>query len=331
MDNMSLMISVLFLFELVGNAGLLLVFLFKKTTSSYDEKLPSSTVFIPYYNEDPELLVRSLNSINNQIKVEKLQVLVINDGSTNDSPKIVDEWLLSTDLNHDFELINIEKNGGRKGFALDHALSLDVARGDIYIVVDSDTCIDEMGVFYLAEKIASDDKYAAVCGYIVPDNSSESILVKSQYYEHAGVYRALRSAQDKMGMVPVLAGAFVAHRADVVKQLGGWSAWLVEDISWCWKALANNYKTGYASKATARTQCPDDSRSLFRQRRRWARGRVEAFFETWKVSTQSGFASLPVFMFTTIQYFTPPILITFPLLIIFNMWLPLAIYTATIF
>lgn len=44
------------------------------------------------------------------------------------------------------------------------------------------------------------------------------------------------------------AGAFVAHRASAVHDLGGWSEWLVEDIAWCWKALSRGYRSGYASK-----------------------------------------------------------------------------------
>ncbi|MGR5287915.1 glycosyltransferase family 2 protein [Vibrio maritimus] len=323
-------ISFLFSLELLGSVSLLFIYLFKRTKSEPIGALPTATVFIPYYNEQPSLLIGSLNSINGQNYPYELQVLIINDGSTNDSPGVVDDWLSSTHLMHDFQKVDIEVNGGRKGFALDHALALDIAVGEIYVVVDSDTRIDETGVLNLAKKIASDERYAAVCGYIVPDNENQSLLVRSQYYEHAGVYRALRSAQDKLGMVPVLAGAFVAHRADVVKQLGGWSSWLVEDISWCWKALAHNYKTGYAPNATACTQCPDNRKSLFNQRRRWARGRVEAFFETWKVSFRSGLYSVPVFMFTTVQYFTPPILLTLPLLVGFELWIPLWIYCATI-
>lgn len=138
--------------------------------------------------------------------------------------------------------------------------------------MDSDTFIQPNGIIELVQKLWSHDKYAAVCGYITPSNYKSSFVGLLQHYEHISFYGAIRTAQDKLGFVPVMAGAFVAHRASVVKELGGWSEWLVEDIAWCWKAISNQYKTGYAPKAKAKTQCPLDTKSLFKQRRRWARG-----------------------------------------------------------
>lgn len=100
-------------------------------------------------------------------------------------------------------------------------LELGVATGDMYVVVDSDTYIEPNGIDELVTKLWSDEKYAAVCGYITPENHKESFIGKLQHYEHISFYGAIRAAQDKLGYVPVLAGAFVAHRASAVKKLGG--------------------------------------------------------------------------------------------------------------
>ncbi|WP_434138592.1 glycosyltransferase [Photobacterium leiognathi] len=121
----------------------------------------------------------------------------------------------------------------------------------------------------------------------------------------------------------MFSGAFVAHRASVVKNLGGWSEWLVEDIAWCWKAISNGYKTGYAPKAKASTQCPIDSKSLFNQRRRWARGRVEAYVVAWKTHWFAGFCSTPWFVITALQYIFPLSMILLGVMVIFHIWLPL--------
>jgi len=320
-ENMLIMTSVL------SFATTLVLYLSYKIKKSprYSSITPSVSIFMPFYNENEANLICALNKLNNQVYPRSIQVILIDDGSTNSTVSRVRNWLKYTKKNHDFELIQRSKNGGRKGFALDHILELDIATGDAYVVVDSDTYIEPNGIYELVAKLWSDEKYAAVCGYITPENHSDSFIGKLQHYEHVSFYGAIRAAQDKLGCVPVLAGAFVAHRAEAVKQLGGWSEWLVEDIAWCWKAISNGYRTGYAPKAKATTQCPTDAKGLFNQRRRWARGRVEAYAEAWKTHWVAGACASPWFLFTATQYIFPSSIILFGFMIAFSIWIPIAI------
>ncbi|XZG71859.1 glycosyltransferase family 2 protein [Chitinibacteraceae bacterium HSL-7] len=283
---------------------------------------PSISILLPYYNEDHGVLLKTLEMLDRQEYPSSLQVVLIDDGSTNGSSDVVRSWL-SGEHNHRYVLVSRSKNGGRKGEALDEALMSGILEGDVYIVVDSDTWISQGGVREIVRKLWSDSRYAAVCGFISPENYKGSLIGRLQYFEHIGFYGALRAAQDALGCVPVLAGAFVAHRAAVVKEIGGWSDWLVEDISWCWKALASRYRTGYAPKAHATTQCPETSAKLFRQRRRWARGRVEAWVTAWRVSWWSGMVFTPWFIVSAFQFLLPPVLLLLPVLIYYQVWTPL--------
>ncbi|ENY3127852.1 glycosyltransferase [Vibrio cholerae] len=303
---------------------LLTTFVARKDNSMHPKEMPKVTVFVPFFNEAKGPLMKTLDSLDAQRYPHKLQVILINDGSTNTTPKHVEEWF-NADKNHDFILLNKETNGGRKGFALDYALESKLAVGDIYVVVDSDTYVNDDGIYELAAKMQSDERYAAVCGFIAPENHEDNFLAKLQHYEHIGYYGAIRCAQDKLGLVPVLAGAFVAHRASVVEEIGGWSEWLVEDIAWCWRAISHNYRTGYAPRAVASTQCPTTHKGLFNQRRRWARGRVEAYAAAWQVSPLSGFAFTPWFAITTLQYLFPPGIFLAPLLLALGLYLPIVI------
>ena len=291
---------------------------------------PQVSVFLPFYNENEEHLICALDKLNAQNYSSRIQVIVIDDGSTNHAITGVKEWIANTKVNHEFQVVERVVNGGRKGFALDHVLELGVATGDVYVVVDSDTYIDPNGIYELVTKLWSDEKYAAVCGYITPDNHKESFIGKLQHYEHISFYGAIRAAQDKLGYVPVLAGAFVAHRASAVKKLGGWSEWLVEDIAWCWKAISNGYRTGYAPKAKATTQCPTDAKGLFNQRRRWARGRVEAYTEAWKANWVAGLCASPWFLLTAAQYIFPSSIILLGFMVSMGIWIPIVFGVANI-
>lgn len=291
---------------------------------------PKVSVLLPFYNEDEQHLVHALSKLNEQRYSNRIQIIIIDDGSTNNAIARVKHWIYNTELNHDFQIVERAVNGGRKGYALDHVLELGVATGDVYVVVDSDTYIEPNGIYELVTKLWSDEKYAAVCGYITPENYRDSFIGKLQHYEHVSFYGAIRAAQDKLGCVPVLAGAFVAHRASVVKQLGGWSEWLVEDIAWCWKALSNGYRTGYAPKAKATTQCPTDTKGLFNQRRRWSRGRVEAYTEAWKTHWIAGLFATPWFLLTAVQYIFPSSIILIGLMVALDIWIPIAFGFANI-
>ncbi|WED22390.1 glycosyltransferase [Vibrio sp. JC009] len=308
---------------LLATITLFLSYKFRKGIT-YTGELPAVSVFVPYYNEEPDVLLNVLSKLEHQIYPKRLQVLLIDDGSSNQTTKEIEHWLTQS-RNQIYKLIKKPTNEGRKGYALDYALDLSVATGDVYVVVDSDTFIEPRGIKELVSKLWSDDRYAAVCGYITPNNYKDSFIGLLQHYEHISFYGAIRAAQDKLGCVPVLAGAFVAHRASVVKELGGWSEWLVEDIAWCWKAISNCYKTGYAPKAKATTQCPIGAKALFRQRRRWARGRVEAYIVAWKTHWLAGVCSTPWFVITAIQYIFPSSIVLLAFMVFFHIWIPIAL------
>ncbi|MBF8949157.1 glycosyltransferase family 2 protein [Vibrio cholerae] len=329
MEIVTTLITIPLIAEFLSIFILMLIFWFNWKPAKVLNNLPSVTVFVPFYNEEPELIIEALTKIDQQSYSSKLQVIIINDGSTNKTPLIVSQWINSF-RKQNYILLNRPHNSGRKGAALDYALDKNIATGDIYIVVDSDTFIEPNEILALANKIWSHPEYAAVCGYIVPKNRSNNILCQSQFYEHLGVHGAIRTSQDHLGIVPVLAGAFVAHRASVVHEIGGWSEWLVEDISWCWRALANRYRTGYTAEALATTHCPNNRDALFRQRRRWSRGRVEAFAEAWKVSPLTGLISLPWFLMSATEFLFPPLFIAMPIFALFDMWLPLSIMATTL-
>ncbi|GAL36894.1 hypothetical protein JCM19240_3860 [Vibrio maritimus] len=254
MDYIGYLIAIPLALELISTSFLMGIFVLFFKPDDKLSNLPSVTVFVPFYNECNKLIIESLNRIEEQDYPLPLQVVIINDGSTNSTPGYVKQWV-SVPRKHQYQVLNKPKNSGKKGAALDYALEKEVATGEVYIIVDSDTFIETNGILALANKLWSNPRYAAVCGHVVPKNNETNVLCKSQYYEHLGVHGALRTSQDQLGLVPVLAGAFVAHRASVVKEIGGWSEWLVEDISWCWKALAHRYKTGYTAEAKATTQC----------------------------------------------------------------------------
>ena len=103
------------------------------------------SVIVPVYNED-KTLVAILEKINQQsITGIKIEIIIINDGSTDNSLKILKEH---SSLFH--KLINLEKNSG-KGAAVREGLKL--ATGDYILFQDADMEYDPSEYTKLLEPI----------------------------------------------------------------------------------------------------------------------------------------------------------------------------------
>lgn len=133
------------------------------------------TVFIPFYNETAPLLLRALDALDAQNYPRPIQVVIVDDGSTNDTAAWVRDWL-GRGHRHDFRLDQRKTNGGRKGLALDHALHLGMATGEVHVIVDSYTVVDRGCLETLVDTLWSNERYAAVCGFLRPSNRHATLL-----------------------------------------------------------------------------------------------------------------------------------------------------------
>lgn len=270
---------------------------------------PFVSILVPFYNEPEPSFLRTLEAIEAADYPGRLEVILIDDGSSNSTPTMLTEWLRCTRDKH-YVLVTLEKNGGAKGLALDAALPRLSPDSDVVTVIDSDTVIMPHALRIAVEELYSSPTHAAACGLIVPDGRDTSWLHRLQFYEHVGALAIIRYVQSRVGMVNVVAGAFSLHKTSVIRELGGWGEWLVEDISWTWRALAHGYTIGYAPEAIAYTVCPSTLFGLFRQRRRWARGRLESFRVAWGISWSNTVKMLPWWLLWAQSALLPTLLLS---------------------
>ncbi len=101
------------------------------------DKAPLVSVVIPVYNH-AEFIVETLESVHDQTW-RPLEVVVVDDGSTDGSPERVREWIESNGSNEDFRVrLDCQRNSGaptarNRGFAL--------SRGAFVLFLDSDDCL----------------------------------------------------------------------------------------------------------------------------------------------------------------------------------------------
>ena len=87
------------------------------------------SIIVPAYNEENTILKLLNKVIKTKIYIKK-EIIVINDGSTDNTLKIVEEYIIKNEKKIKIKLIN-KKNGG-KGSAV--KLGIKVSTGDILII-----------------------------------------------------------------------------------------------------------------------------------------------------------------------------------------------------
>ncbi|WP_395549021.1 MULTISPECIES: glycosyltransferase [unclassified Lacrimispora] len=118
---------------------------------------PLISVIIPIYNVE-EYLRECLNSIINQT-YRNLEIILVNDGSTDDSPSICDEY-----VSMDNRIRVIHQNN--KGLVGARKSGISVATGDIATFVDSDDWIDLNMYEVMVEKMIESEADIVTSGLI---------------------------------------------------------------------------------------------------------------------------------------------------------------------
>ncbi|MBC7645388.1 MAG: glycosyltransferase family 2 protein [Thermoleophilia bacterium] len=231
------------------------------------DELPDITVLVAAWNE-AETIERTLDSIVGQSYPGRVNALVIDDGSTDETVDIVGEYALQTGC---VSLLTVEHAG--KANALNRGL-VDV---DDWLVatVDADTVLTPDAIQRAVTRLMQTQNAVAVAGSVLVDNAMDSAVTRMQQWDYLLGIASIKSEQALLQGTLVAQGAFSVYMAPAVRDAGGWPDSIGEDIVLTWGLLQTGGATSYEASAIAYTRVPNTLPSFLRQRRRWARGMVE--------------------------------------------------------
>ena len=258
----------------------------KKEKKSRTKKEEDVTVLIPVYNTKNSIL-QTIESIQNQKYCGNIYINVIDDGSTDGSL----ELLKST--NFDSNITLIESNHQGKALALNKGL--EKVKTDYTITVDSDTVLHPLAIRNIMNKLVnSDKKTAATAGCIFVKNDKRNFITKLQEWDYTLGIFGIKLVQGSYNPSLVAQGAFSAYKTKMLREIDGWQNCVGEDIVLTWQLLNKGYETNFSKNAIAFTEVPEKLKTLTKQRKRWARGMIEAFkrvkiFKSRKINFKSKF------------------------------------------
>jgi peptidoglycan-N-acetylglucosamine deacetylase len=230
---------------------------------------PRVTVLVPAFNEE-KVIERTINSLLDG-GYENLEVLVIDDGSTDGTAALVNARAAKDDR---IRLLSKE-NGGKAKAA---NAGLKVATGEIVVAVDADTIVTK-GAITLMVRHFVDPKITAVCGNVEVGNV-HSWLTRFQAIEYVTSQNFDRRAFALLNTVTVVPGALGAWRREAVLAVGGYShETLTEDADLTLTILRAGGHIAYEPDAIGRTEAPESVSALLKQRFRWTYGTYQCLFK----------------------------------------------------
>ena len=216
------------------------------------------TIAIPAYNEEKGIAETIQSAINLDYPKDKLEIIIINDGSKDRTKQVVKEFINS---HHDCNIILINQSNQGKGAALNNALKK--ARGEIFIPFDADSTIREDALQKIIPEFEEKDMGAVLPLMKVRD--PKNILEKIQWCEYLInlFYKKLMSSLDCVSVAP---GPFSAYRTSIVKKVGGFDeSNLTEDLEISLRLQKSNYKLKQLFSTEVYTRVPRTLKAFFRQ------------------------------------------------------------------
>lgn len=237
---------------------------------------PGVTVLVACYNEEGAI-ARTLTSLAAQDYQGELEVVILNDGSTDGTVAAAREALtrLVFPPRHQVQILDLPRNMG-KATALNTGLA--TTRHMLVLTVDGDCQLACDAVSNIVERMLADPAdTVAVAGAVLVRNSRRNLLTRAQEWDYFHGIAAVKRMQSMYHGTLVAQGAFSLYRRDALQEVGGWPACVGEDIVVSWALLKAGYRIGYAEDALVFTDVPDRLTQFARQRKRWSRGLIEAF------------------------------------------------------
>jgi cellulose synthase/poly-beta-1,6-N-acetylglucosamine synthase-like glycosyltransferase len=282
-------IAVILIWFTIAYQFILTVFGYVNTVHSMREKreidkrkfnYPSCSILIPAHNEEKVIGATIQSMLNLEYPANKLQIIVINDGSTDGTKRIIERYAARDSR---VRLFDIPRGKGGKGKSRALNLGLKKAKGDIIAIYDADNTPDKDSLHYLVAQLLTHKELAAVIGKFRTVNKGVSLLTRFINIETLSFQSMLQAGRWQMHNISTLPGTNFVIWSRIVKELGGWDEEaLTEDSELSIRIYENGYKIKYIPYAITYEQEPQRWNVWIRQRMRWVRGNNYVAKKFWK-------------------------------------------------
>ena len=231
------------------------------------KQFPKVSVAVPAYNEEQHIQKTIQSLIELDYPQDKLEIIVINDGST-DQTQLQAEETKTKYPNSNIQIIN-KKNAG-KGAALNDAIK--ISTGEFFVCLDADSYPQANALQKILPHFENTN--TAVVLPCMKTCSGKNLLQKIQRYEYI-VNMFYKELMAKLDCIRVTPGPFSVYRKSVLEKIGGFDEDnLTEDLEMALRLQRYNYKITQTMETNVYTVPPASFNGLLKQRNRWYKGSI---------------------------------------------------------
>jgi poly-beta-1,6-N-acetyl-D-glucosamine synthase len=224
------------------------------------------TVLVPAYNEEKTIRASIASILASDYP--KLEVIVINDGSTDGTEDAISDLIKEGSIRY------IRKANGGKASALN--AGIEAASGEIVVFTDADSLflpdtIKKMVRWFAAPSID------AVCGNDAPLHPSTPVQKFLAVTTHIGT-GFVRRALALMRCLPIITGNLGAVRTRVLREIKGFREIWGEDLEITFRLHKSGKRIVFDPEPKVMAECPGTLAGLWKQRVRWIRSYIKITF-----------------------------------------------------
>jgi hyaluronan synthase len=287
---------------------------------------PSVSIIIPCFNEEKWIQRTILSCINQDYPQDKLEVIVVDDCSSDNSFEVIKEFVeeLKKTERHHYDIDNMityvrhDENAGKKESLATGVLK---AKNELVVFVDSDSFLDPFAVRNIVQPFR-DSEMGGVTGRTDIANTYTNALTKMQAVYYYIEFRVIKASESIFDMVTCLSGPLSCYRKELVLEnlttwreqvFLGYKSTLGDDRAMT-NLILKNHRTCYQDTAICTTIVPNTQSVFLKQQLRWNRSWfVESMLALRFIWKKEPFATL---LFCIGVFLT----LTAPLIVIYNMF-----------
>ena len=315
--------KVLYLYSIMAATFLLTRYLFGafyKPVPINPNYTPGVTIIIPCFNEEQWIRRTILSCVNQDYPLDKLEVLVVDDCSNDNSQAEIKQMIHELEKETDYAIkgrvhyyMQPENAGKREALAV----GAKIAKHELLVFVDSDSFLDPFAIRNIVQPF-QDAKMGGVSGRTDVANTFTNNLTKMQSVRYYIAFRILKAAEGLFDAVTCLSGPLSCYRKDLVLKYS--DAWLNQtflgqkatfgDDRAMTNFILRNHRTTYQDTAVCSTIVPNTYKVFLKQQMRWKRSWLrETFVAATFMWKKEPFMAISFYMGLLVPILSPVIVI----------------------
>lgn len=242
----------------------------QRTVDAREFEYPKVSILIPAHNEAIVISHTLEAMLNLEYPRDRLDILVINDGSSDETGEIVSGFAAKDPR---VRLYTVPPGEGGKGKS--RALNIGVRQTDaaFIAVYDADNTPHPSALRYLMAQLLTDETLGAVLGKFRTVNKSRNLLTRFINIETLSFQSMLQAGRWKLFKIATLPGTNFVIRRGLLAKLDGWDEEAItEDSELSIRVYKEGYRIKYIPYSVTFEQEPETWSAWIKQRTRWVRG-----------------------------------------------------------